>query len=625
MFHWICPECGREIAPAVKECPACDPKSVLIRPAAKSLENGSVAVETPVAVAAVLPPPLPVEPALVSAIATHTVPAAAPPPVETLAQAEPVSAELPQAELPTLEILAVTPVPPEFAALAAASEEPRPVETPQVEPPVETSKLEAQPPPIGTLEYQVETTVEPQSAIPQAEPPVEPLPEVPKVETPVEPLRVEAAADEVPRIQPPKVENRTRRSRPEAHARAVPRLLVDAPPESLPEPLEDSLLAIAEQIRAAQQAALAPPPPPPAEPETVGLPELAAAVGVSEAPSAEAPVPEPAILPNEPTAASQVESTGAVESAQAVALLAPPEPEPLQPKAVEPQQVEPQQALSLPSVPESSPAAEAPAPQALAPQAPEPSLEILPPQVSRDLSAPPPEPSVDRPPSGSWLQLAPLQNYSSPASRSIQPAAPRAQILTPDSGPRMTLPGPALPPALARLQEANPVTVLGEQARPRRRGMPGWLVSLLLMIGIPVAGAALLLYFQPISHPSADAKPPATQPDGRSSATTPPSAPLAQLVEVTGFRIVIDFNKKSEIHYLVVNHSPADLSDMTVFVTLRMANAKPGQPPLSRFSFRAPSLGPFESKEMISPIERLARSLSLPEWQDLRAEVQVAQ
>src|SRR5260221_809090 len=25
MFHWICPECGREIAPTVRECPVCDP------------------------------------------------------------------------------------------------------------------------------------------------------------------------------------------------------------------------------------------------------------------------------------------------------------------------------------------------------------------------------------------------------------------------------------------------------------------------------------------------------------------------------------------------------------------------------------------------------------------------
>ena len=27
MFHWICPECGREIPPAVKECPVCDPQA----------------------------------------------------------------------------------------------------------------------------------------------------------------------------------------------------------------------------------------------------------------------------------------------------------------------------------------------------------------------------------------------------------------------------------------------------------------------------------------------------------------------------------------------------------------------------------------------------------------------
>src|SRR5580765_5846999 len=25
MFHWICPECGREIAPTMRECPVCDP------------------------------------------------------------------------------------------------------------------------------------------------------------------------------------------------------------------------------------------------------------------------------------------------------------------------------------------------------------------------------------------------------------------------------------------------------------------------------------------------------------------------------------------------------------------------------------------------------------------------
>src|SRR5690242_18717415 len=27
MFHWICPECGQEIAPGVKECPVCEPQA----------------------------------------------------------------------------------------------------------------------------------------------------------------------------------------------------------------------------------------------------------------------------------------------------------------------------------------------------------------------------------------------------------------------------------------------------------------------------------------------------------------------------------------------------------------------------------------------------------------------
>jgi hypothetical protein len=199
-------------------------------------------------------------------------------------------------------------------------------------------------------------------------------------------------------------------------------------------------------------------------------------------------------------------------------------------------------------------------------------------------------------------------------------AAPPPQILTPDSGPRITLPGPTLPPELNSLQDAGVVTVLGDQVRPKRRKLPGWLISLMLMLGIPIAGAALLFYLQPLQHSSADAK--SAGPEVPVIQST--SHPLAQFIEVTGFRIVVDFNKKSEIHYLVVNHSSADLSDVTVYVTLRSANPKPGQPPLCRFNFRAPSLGPFESKELTSTIEKLNRSVTLPEWQDLRSDVQIA-
>ena len=239
-----------------------------------------------------------------------------------------------------------------------------------------------------------------------------------------------------------------------------------------------------------------------------------------------------------------------------------------------------------------------------------------------EVSAPSqPAPPSDRPPSGSWLRFAPLQDYSAAAVRAIQPAAPAPRILTPDSGPRITLPGPALPPQLNVRENLHVVTVLG--GARKKRVVPGWLISFLVMATLLVAGIAVVFYLLPASHTTADAKSAAPEP-----VVTPavePSHPLAQYIEVTGIRFVMDLTKKSEIHYLVVNHSGSELTDMTVFVTVRAANAKAGQPPLCRFSFRSAGLGPFESKEMTSPIEKLAHPVTLPDWHDLRADVQIAQ
>jgi hypothetical protein len=258
--------------------------------------------------------------------------------------------------------------------------------------------------------------------------------------------------------------------------------------------------------------------------------------------------------------------------------------------------------------------------------------QLAPPQLPIAGPASPDDPSSEKAPSGSWLQLAPLQDYSA-TTRSMQPFPFAAKILTPDSGPRMTLPGPTLPPELARFQNANLVTVIGDTARTGKFRVPGWAVSFLVMLALLVIGVGVVFYFLPVAHSNAESPAPDVEGHGTASqpaspplvASQPAAYPLAQFVEVTGFRIVVDFNKKSEIHYLVVNHSGSDLSDVTVYVTLRTASAKPGQPPLCRFSFRAPSLGPFESKEMTSSIEKLSRSITLPDWQDLRPEVQIAQ
>jgi hypothetical protein len=38
-----------------------------------------------------------------------------------------------------------------------------------------------------------------------------------------------------------------------------------------------------------------------------------------------------------------------------------------------------------------------------------------------------------------------------------------------------------------------------------------------------------------------------------------------------------------------------------------------------------PDLGPYESREMVSPIERITRPGVLPDWQDLQVAVDVVQ
>jgi hypothetical protein len=168
------------------------------------------------------------------------------------------------------------------------------------------------------------------------------------------------------------------------------------------------------------------------------------------------------------------------------------------------------------------------------------------------------------------------------------------------------------------------VLTLTEEAPKAPRGIPGWVISFLVMAGLLALGIGVVVFLVPASHTTADAKTAAPEPVA-APAIPESSHPLAQYIEVTGFRFVMDLNKKSEIHYLVVNHSGAELSDINVYVTVHAANAKPGQPPLCRFSFRSTGLGPFESKEMISPIEKLARPVALPDWHDLRADVQIAQ
>jgi hypothetical protein len=218
--------------------------------------------------------------------------------------------------------------------------------------------------------------------------------------------------------------------------------------------------------------------------------------------------------------------------------------------------------------------------------------------------------------------LAPLVTYSPLAGRPLRPAAPKRPRPRLDSTRRVTLPGPMLTPSLVSFKDREFHPISREGKRARKFPIAAWLLRLTIVAVVVLLGMRVML-------PTGPEKPAAAAPAAVIPAAAAPELsvvnPLSRSIEVTGFRIVTDPSKKPEIHYLVVNHTPGRLSNMTVYVTLRTADDTPGQPPLSRFSFAAPNLGPYQSKEMISSIEKMNRPIALPEWQDLRADLEIGQ
>jgi len=215
--------------------------------------------------------------------------------------------------------------------------------------------------------------------------------------------------------------------------------------------------------------------------------------------------------------------------------------------------------------------------------------------------------------------LAPFQDYYKAADRQMRAVDFDTPTAEATALPRITLPGPALPRELMSLQAAGLVPI---RRRVDARQSGGFMKY--VVVGILLTAGVATYSMMPGSSTSAPPRPtpePAPEPPVSAQSTRSTNS-LARFVEVTGVRFM-EVNKKPQIHYLVVNHSNALLNSMTVYVTLRASNAKPGQPPIARLTFRSPALAAFEAKEMFSSIEHAIGPLDLPDWQDLRADVEV--
>ena len=99
--------------------------------------------------------------------------------------------------------------------------------------------------------------------------------------------------------------------------------------------------------------------------------------------------------------------------------------------------------------------------------------------------------------------------------------------------------------------------------------------------------------------------------------------PLAKYLELSGYRITETAPGKLNVKFAVVNHSEADIGDLTLKIKLITTAAKSDEPPITEFEAKVPALGPQELKDVTATAATKLRIYELPDWQFIRAAVEI--
>jgi hypothetical protein len=199
-----------------------------------------------------------------------------------------------------------------------------------------------------------------------------------------------------------------------------------------------------------------------------------------------------------------------------------------------------------------------------------------------------------------------------------------AGLATLAAGPRPpTLAGPCLPPQLQNFTESSSSR---HRLPGKRPAAPTWMVTVLI-IALFLGGSSLVQYLT--ANREAKAASTAAAPTRTSEPAPAPALPAAEehpgarFVEVAGVRVVTVPNRKPQLQYIVINHSAAELTGLNIHLALRSADAPSGAP-LIRVSSIVPSIGPNQSKEIRTDLDAGLDAASIPNWQSLRTEILIA-
>lgn len=210
------------------------------------------------------------------------------------------------------------------------------------------------------------------------------------------------------------------------------------------------------------------------------------------------------------------------------------------------------------------------------------------------------------PPCEKWMGTA------KPKFTPVEPeSAGRAALI----GPRApTLAGPTLPPQLLNFGQ-QPAGI--ESRRKRFKTWPLVLVGALLLTFIalqyyPQGGGSRTL---PAALPA-----PISKVFSAPHSRVAEEHPAARSVEVAGFRILTPPRRKPQVQFLVINHSASEITGLNIHIAVSSQDGA-SDAPLFSVSSIVPSLGPEQSKEIRVDVNSTLDPSDIPDWQRLRTQV----
>lgn len=183
--------------------------------------------------------------------------------------------------------------------------------------------------------------------------------------------------------------------------------------------------------------------------------------------------------------------------------------------------------------------------------------------------------------------------------------------------------GPEAAPADAPAPPPQPTPAPAAVSRPAAPGMPTWLLSIVFAIVFLALGLGAYWVVQRLRAGGQPAAPAATLENVNGKTAKGKPHPLQKFIEVTGVRLIQSAKKQTEARFLVVNHSAAEISEMSANVSIWGRTNKSEEEAVGAFAFSVKNLGPYESKEMTVPVNTKLKTYELPDWQNVASEVQI--